>query len=470
MRFTKFIPPVLIAALIAINLLSSSGCANIVPPGGGPRDSIPPRLVSSTPKDSGLNITTPKILLNFDEFIDLKNATEKVLITPYPVKTPLIESKLRTVSVRLKDSLLPNTTYVIDFGDAITDLNEGNPAKNFRYVFSTGSTIDTNQISGNIQMAETGTTDSTLFALLYTRQGDSTVVKEKPNYVARVDANGNFKFTNLPAGTFYVYALGDGDGNKQYSQLFEPFAFLDSPVISGAGNQPVQLFAYAAEKEKKRTGSRTSLPTTEGIKTLIFSTNLQNNTQDLLDSFKLTYQKPIRFIDSSKIVLTEDSIKTITGLTIRNDSSNKQLIIYTPWKPGTEYKLLLAKEYARDSTGLTSIKNDTLLFRAKQEKEYGSVRIRFKNLNIAANPVLLIYKNNELAASYKLTSSEWFQRLYNAGDYGLGILYDKNQNGLWDPGDYFSKPRRQPEQVQKLKTQLTVKPNWDNEIVIELAQ
>lgn len=469
MNKKRIFPFAAVAIAIITNIIGNSGCANIVPPGGGPRDSLPPQLVSASPKDSALNVTQQKIILNFDEFVELRNANEKLLITPYPSKAPLIESKLRSVTVRLKDSLLPNTTYVIDFGDAIVDLNESNQLKNFRYVFSTGPVIDSNELEGNIVIAETGTTDSTLFALLYTQQQDSTVVKEKPKYVARVDGAGKFKFTNLPAGVFYIYALGDADGNKQYSQLTETFAFLDSPVVVSTKSKPVQLFAFAAEKEKRRAASGSALPKSE-IKSLIYSTNLENNTQDLLDSFKLGYQKPIRSVDSTKIVLMEDTTKPVSNFKVLNDTINKKLVLYTSWKPGVSYTLYLNSGYAKDTSGLTSIKNDTLFFRAREEKEYGSVRLRFKNLDLSRHPVLLIYSNKELKGSYPLQSAEWYRQLYKPGSYELGILYDENQNGRWDAGDYFSKPRRQPEKVVQLKAAITLKSNWDNETNIDVKQ
>ena len=178
-----------------------------------------------------LILETQKITIIFDEFIELKSASEKVLISPFPDKQPQIEHKLKTITIRLKDSLLPNTTYTIDFGDAVVDLNEGNILKNFQYAFSTGASIDSNEIRGRIILAETGKTDSTMFAVLYNKQEDSTVAKQKPMYVARVDGQGNFRFTNLPTGAFYLYGLGDVDGNKQYNQPIEQFAFLDSPIV-----------------------------------------------------------------------------------------------------------------------------------------------------------------------------------------------------------------------------------------------
>lgn len=464
----KFFSFFIISGIFFFSILSGPGCANIVPPSGGLRDSLPPVPVRATPGDSALNAKEQKITITFDEYIELRSATEKVLISPYPVNPPNIESKLRTLTIRLKDSLLPNTTYSIDFGDAIVDLNEGNPLKNFRYTFSTGSVIDSNELTGRIVLAETGKTDSTMFAVLYIKQQDSTVAKEKPKYVARVDGNGNFRFTNLPQGTFYVYALLDEDGDKKYSQPTEQFAFLDSPILINANTKPVKLYAFAAEKERKRAGSSGTGAKGDNAKLLLSSNNLEAGAQDFLDSFKLSYQKPIRHFDSSKIILFLDSTKQVTDLKIKNDSVNKLLILYTAWKPGGTYKLYLNKDYAADTSGLSATKNDTISFRVKTEKEYGSVRIAFKNLDTSLHPVLIFYTSEQIFASYPVNDSKWYRKLFKPGNYQLGILYDSNQNGVWDAGDYFAKKKRQPEIVQQLVNTITVKDNWDNELVIDL--
>ncbi len=471
MRLSKIWIYCLVAVFITVVSLFETGCANIVPPGGGPRDSLPPVPVSALPKDSALNVTTQKITINFDEFIELKNANEKILISPYPVKQPVTESKLRTVTVRLKDSLLPNTTYTIDFGDAITDLNEGNPLRNFRYTFSTGNTIDTNELIGRIINAENGGTDSTFFALLYKKQEDSTVAKEKPLYVARVNGKGEFLFTNIPAGTFYVYALKDADGDKKYSQPSEGFGFLDSAIQINATTKTVELFAYTEEKEKPRSSS-SSAPKATGkpgaVKRLTFSSNLEAGTQDLLDSLKFTYEKPLKFFDSSKIQLFKDSVTPVTTIGFRYDSVNKKIILFTNWVAGASYRLILDEAYAADTTGLKPAKTDTLNFRVRSEKEYGSIRIKFKNLILSKNPVLLLYSNDQLSGAFPLTGTEWLRKLYKPGDYQVRILYDDNKNGLWDPGSYFSKPRRQPEKVQNISTKITIKSNWDNEMNIDI--
>src|SRR5687768_4742826 len=114
---------------------SSTGCANIIPPSGGPRDSLPPKLVLATPADSTLNFRENRISFVFDEYVDLQEVQNNLLFTPTFEINPEVSVRLRTVSVRFRDSLLPNTTYILNFGNAIRDINESNPVRNFTYVF-----------------------------------------------------------------------------------------------------------------------------------------------------------------------------------------------------------------------------------------------------------------------------------------------------------------------------------------------
>jgi uncharacterized protein (DUF2141 family) len=472
MKVNNFIPFLLIAAVLYSTIfIGSTGCANIVPPSGGLRDSLPPVLISALPKDSAKNVTTQKISILFNEFIELREPSQKILISPFPGKQVETEVKLKNVIVRLKDTLLPNTTYVIDFGNAIVDLNEGNVLKNFRYVFSTGTSIDSNELTGKIVNAENGKTDSTFFAVLYRKQEDSTVAKEKPIYVTRVDSKGNFQFTNLPSGTFYVYALQDADGDKRYNQPTEPFAFLDSAVVVNRESKNVLLHAFAAEREKSRPAATIPAKPEKGvvIKRLLYTTNLESGSQDLLDSFKLSYQKPLRNLDTSQIILVKDSTTFVKEYKIKNDTANKRIVIFTNWQEGANYTLFLNKTYAEDSSGLKPNKDDTIKFRVKAEKEYGSIRLRFKNLDLTKNPVLLLYSGEQLVGSYPLTSNEWLRKLYKPGEYQVRILFDANKNGVWTTGNFFSKPRKQPELVQSINSTIVIKPNWDNEANIDLA-
>ena len=167
MKLNRLLYLLFSASLIYFFAISSGGCAQIGMPTGGPRDSIPPVLVSASPKIHSTNVTGNKITLTFNEYIELKEVQTNVLISPFPKRQPQIDYKLRTVTVKLKDTLLPNTTYSINFGKAIVDNNEGNPMKDFTFVFSTGNNIDSLTLDGKVLVAETGKADSTLIALLY---------------------------------------------------------------------------------------------------------------------------------------------------------------------------------------------------------------------------------------------------------------------------------------------------------------
>ena len=457
------------ALVLLLLVFFETGCANIVPPGGGPRDSLPPILIRATPPDSSLNVKTTGIQLEFNEFIEAKNTAEQVFISPLPQKQPLIEYKLRNLSVKLKDSLLPNTTYIIDFGRSIVDINEGNKMNGLRYVFSTGSRLDTNSISGNVVMAENGSADSTLLVLLHTSAADSAVVKEKPRYITRVDVNGNFTFNYLPEGIFYLYALKDADGDKRYNPATEAFAFANDPVILPSTNAPQQLLAYTAAKVNESRADA-AIPVTGGPPTLLYTTNLENGFLGLTDSLQLRYRLPLQKIDSSRIQLTIDSFETIKNVSFTYDSVRKSLLIHTSWKEGARYRLLLNSDYAQDTSGKKPGKTDTLSFTMKRVADYGTVRIRFQSLDTSRHPVLLFYENNALVERVPLQRAEWFSPLFKPGKYDLFLLYDSNKNGLWDPGDFFSKPKRQPERVVPLKVSLTVKANWDNELKIDLQQ
>jgi hypothetical protein len=139
-------------------------------------------MLSAAPHDSSTSFNANRITLNFDEYVVTDNVQENLIVSPNPKIPPIVESKLRTVTIRLKDTLEPNTTYSLNFGRAIKDVNEGNSQPNFTYLFSTGATIDENTIRGNVSLAETGKIDTTLLVVLHNNFDDSAIVKERPRY------------------------------------------------------------------------------------------------------------------------------------------------------------------------------------------------------------------------------------------------------------------------------------------------
>ncbi len=463
----------IIICIILISIITGPGCANIIPPTGGPRDSLPPVLVNAVPKDSVTNFNAQKIVLTFNEYVELdQKLTEDFIVSPNPENAPLVEGKLRTVTIKLKDSLKPNTTYSLDFGNSLKDVNEGNVLKNFTYVFSTGKNIDKGTISGKVMLAENGEADSTLIVLLHSNLNDSAVKKLKPDYYTRLDSNGNFHFRYLPHGKFAIYVLPN-DYSKRYDDSTKMFAFYNSTVNADSNNQRIQLYAYQQEKPKEKTATTTATTAppkkknqTEEEKRLRVTTNLENNEQDLLDNLELTFNRKITRFDSSKVILADTNFKSITGYTIQRDTSPVNFFIQYKWRENEGYKLIIQKEAFADSAGIMLAKNDTISFTTKRESQYGSVRLHFNNLDLSKNPVLQLVQNDKIVKSVPLTTVEWSVRLFEPGDYELRLLNDDNKNGIWDPGNFDEK--RQPEIVRRIPRKLTIKANWDNDVDINL--
>jgi len=450
-------------------------CANIIPPGGGPRDTLPPVLLKAAPADSTLHFTGNKIVLTFNEYVQLGNTLQTdLVVSPNPQQMPLVESKLQTVTVRLKDSLVPNTTYSINFGKTIKDVNEGNPYKNFTYVFATGNTIDNGALNGRVQLAETGTTDSTLIVILHKDLNDSAIKKERPFYYARLDSGGRFNFRYLAYGTYAVYVLPN-DFTKRYDDSTKTFAFLNEPVVvDSTGPRNLTLYAYnefeASQTQSGPSTTQTSTsskrPPKDTAKSIIYTTTLQRTQQDLLSDLVIKFTKPLASFDSTKLSLNDTNFHPINGYTITADTSFSQFTLKYPWKEEQSFKLLIQKDAFVDSSGLTLAKDDTINFHTASEAEYGSIRLRFSNLDLSRNPVLQFTENNKVLDSAALTSTEFFRRLYKPGEYGLRILYDADKNMTWTPGSFDLK--KQPEIVVNVPRKINIKQNWDNEVNINL--
>jgi hypothetical protein len=477
MNYRQIIPSASILLILAMSVLTGPGCANIIPPQGGPRDSIPPVLLKATPGDSTRNFTGNKITFTFDEFIELQDIQGNINVSPAPKINPVVDYKLNTVTVKLKDSLESNTTYSINFGNAIKDFNEGNPAKGLTYTFSTGKYIDSLELSGKVILAENGKIDTTLIIMLHTNPDDSAVVKERPRYIVKLDGNGNFIFKNLPPKTFYLYALKDEGGTRRYLENKQLFAFADKPVIIDGKTEPITLYAYAL---KQTTQQPLSLPNINigsnrnkgggatAESRLRFQTNLTNNQQDLLASFFMTFEQPLRSFDSSKIRLyTDSTFNPAPAYSFQKDSTNKKILLTHTWKENTAYHIILDKDFAQDSAGKKLLKTDTLSFKTKKLADYGSLQLKFKNLDLTKNPVLLFVNGETMLKSVPLTTATFSQTVFLPGDYELRILYDNNKNGIWDPGQFFGK-HQQPELVKPIERKITVKPAWENEVEITL--
>ncbi|MCM1376955.1 MAG: Ig-like domain-containing protein [Clostridium sp.] len=210
-----------------IILLFLVACASIGNPSGGPRDEEPPRFVRSNPDPGATNFSGDQITLYFNELVNVKDAFSKVVISPPSTSTPRVSSLGRRVTIKFEDTLRANTTYTIDFADAIEDNNENNPLTNFSYTFSTGPDIDSLGFSGMVLSAEALEPMQGKLIGLHLNHADSAIRMLIPDYVARTDDYGRFFFQGLKPGAYRVFALDDADGNRVYSSPEEEFGVLD---------------------------------------------------------------------------------------------------------------------------------------------------------------------------------------------------------------------------------------------------
>lgn len=218
--------PVLLSLLMAILITPMLySCAKMGAPDGGWYDETPPRVIGATPAEKSTHIDKRNIRINFNEFVKIDNPTQNVVVSPPQLEVPEIKGEGKSINVKLIDKLQPNTTYTIDFSNAISDNNEGNPLGNFTYSFSTGNHIDTLEVAGYVVQAADLEPVKGILVGLYADLSD-TAFKTKPMLrVSRTDSRGHFIIRGVAPGKYRVYALQDADGNYSFNQRSEMLAF-----------------------------------------------------------------------------------------------------------------------------------------------------------------------------------------------------------------------------------------------------
>ncbi len=232
----------LFCLLVAVVLLNS--CANRVAPTGGKKDEIPPVLNKCAPANYSTNLNSKKILMYFDEYIQLKDLNNQLVISPLMDPEPKIVAKKGVLEIFLPDSLKPQTTYTLNFGNAVADLNEGNSIPDFQYVFSTGDVLDSLVCSGSLLDAYSHKTEKAITVMLYKDTIDSLPFKKLPDYFTRTNEQGNFKIKNISPGTYKLFALQDKNSNfKCDNPIEEAVAFSnDLIVVPDSIVKPLSLF------------------------------------------------------------------------------------------------------------------------------------------------------------------------------------------------------------------------------------
>ena len=226
----KHLSSILPLMALAILSLVMVACANIGSPEGGPRDYTPPVMLRSNPVPGAVNFSGKKIEINFDEIVNIKDQTTRVVVSPAPKEQPIIRAQGKKITVEFQDELEPNTTYVIDFTDAIEDNNEGNVLDGFSFAFSTGDHVDSLQVSGMVLRASDLEPMKNVLVGLHSNLDDSAFTTLPFNRVSRTNSRGEFTLRNVAPGDYHIFALRDVDNDYKMART-EDIAFLDRIIV-----------------------------------------------------------------------------------------------------------------------------------------------------------------------------------------------------------------------------------------------
>ncbi|MEW6467527.1 MAG: Ig-like domain-containing protein [Bacteroidota bacterium] len=534
-----------LTALFSISLAFS--CAQILNPGGGPKDTEAPVAVKYMPDSAARNFSGNEITIAFNEYIRLNDLSSQLVISP-PVETqPEVRLvKNRIVNLEFKEPLKENTTYTINFGNAVTDITEGNVKENFTYVFSTGDYIDSLTLSGSVMYAQDLRPEKGVLVMLYSDHSDSVVFKRKPDYFGKTKADGSFQINNIRAGKYKVAALKDEDGDFLYTPVAEHIAFSDS-LLDLQKNKKINLHLFK-EKAKKLFVVRGA--SGYGSYTMIFSKPLekigikgynQTDTKNFIqeasagldtmtwwfpgftdDSIQFyvdvngqrfdtvnicgcalkkkkvnapeklevrTNVIPGQLFDYSRHLsltlshpvaekLTDKARAPVTDsakLTLRTKSGPVPFVLsmndirhfriaprVTGFQPDSSYTLLILPGAFTDVFGLT---NDSVKieFKAQEAKYYGTLKVKATVKSEGAKIIELIDdKGNVVRSDVIKGNKDLFYEYLPPKNFRLRVIYDENNNGKWDTGDYSTK--KQPEKVIYYNQPVNVRSNWDLEL------
>ncbi|MBK6329440.1 MAG: Ig-like domain-containing protein [Bacteroidetes bacterium] len=442
-------------------------------PTGGAKDEKPPTLKKISIPDSSLLFKGGKIQFEFDEFLQLKDLSSQLVITPMLPTNPKVTIHKKKLTINLPDSLLlPNTTYKISFGNAVQDLHEGNPVTPLHYTFSTGAYFDSLSLQGKILDAATGKPDTASWVMLYAWPTiDSVFYKQKPLYVQK-SKNGLFRFENLPNKKFAIYSLQETNNNLKYDAAGEKIAFYENTIQPSDSSLIISLYSFI-ENEKidtstKKLKSKTNIADTKKGNSFSYSTNIDTSQKnkrvfDINDSIVITFNDSISTLDKTKIRLFQgDQFDATANIFI--EASFKKIIIKTDWLQDATYSLTLLKSFAENKQQIQAIPS-RFTFKTKKESDYGFVTII---TDINQQKMISLYKDDKLVdQKYAQDTLVKFTYL-NPGNYQIRLLDDANLNGVWDTGNLHDK--QLPELVTLIQEPIAVKANWGNKINLKIAE
>ena len=339
-------------------------------PDGGWYDDTPPKVVGSSPADGGTDVKQKKVIINFNEYIKIENAQEKVIVSPPQIEQAEVKASGKRIIIELKDSLKENTTYTVDFSDAITDNNEGNPMGNYTFSFSTGDHIDTLEVAGYVLNAEDLEPIKGILVGLYPYDAPDSIFRTEPMMrVSRTNGSGRFAIKGVAPGKYRAFALNDADGNFIFSQKSELIAWNRDSIVPSWKPDTRQDTIW---RDTLHIDNIIRVPYTHFLPddvTLIAFQELQT------DRYLLKTERPSPEKLAFYFTYGHDSLPNITGLNFNADSAlvaeyseKKDTVFY--WLSDTtlvnqDTLMLEAKFWATDTLGALQQQTDTLTFLPK---------------------------------------------------------------------------------------------------------
>jgi uncharacterized protein (DUF2141 family) len=529
--------------LFAFLILFFSQCAKKGRPSGGPKDEDAPLFVTADPPYESINFDKNEINIYFNEYIKLKDLNKQLIVSPplNPSNPSLISpqgSPSKFINIKILDTLKENSTYIFDFGNSVQDNNESNTLERFKYVFSTGTYIDSLTLEGSVKNSFKSEDLKNIKLLLYrldSSYSDSAVYKRKPDYVTSSLDTSNYKFSNLRKGNYLLVALNDERSDYLFNPKADKIGFLKDTIslprdsilkdiISIFKEELPYKFKRGKEISKGQLilgyegkATKINIETLSAVPdnfqtitfpekdkdtlnlwhtpierdSLIFKVN-NNGISDTIviklrkkeiDSLKVSRQtigvldyKDTLFLSTNNPIIKIDTTKINF---IDTDTIN---ILYTPYISKKENKIgfIFQKKfkktyklnvYPNALTDIFNTSNDTIIsqFKTRSLEDYGEITLDVKNTKKTPVIIQLTDLNDKTIAQETTSVSKNISFKYlNPNRYKIRIIYDTNNNGKWDTGNYLAK--KQPELVEYLPEIQEVRANWQLPIILNIKE
>lgn len=511
---------VYIAFVAALALVS---CAQVRSVSGGEKDVTPPVVLFSDPPFLSTHISPQRITLTFDEYVQLNNIQQELVISPPLAHAPITKVKGKSVVLTFQDSLLPSTTYQINFGDGVVDVNENNQAKDLIYVFSTGAEIDSLTYSGKVHLFQTDEPGKNMKVMLCSSDSSIFIKKSLPLYFAKTKEDGSFRLAYLSKGNYFLYALDDLNGNYTWDEG-EAIAVHGKPIAVEPGDSITDVLAASVPRSSSPSVKEyisdslgsvkividnyyhdLSISSLSGKKYLKSSNNdtIQIWLNDSLaadeELFRIQWKNLIddtisirKFDDAVNSTLklsAETNNKILVGDDIILQSplpliiSDRSMFILTcdsvlqpteilpgnsPNSIRVRAKKTMGKKYDLSIlpgavSSFYGAKNDSLSFQVScyKTEELGTLHLSIHGISENMTHVFYLYnKSNELVYKSNATNDVMMTITdLPAGEYSAKLLCDENGNGYYDPIDLIN--GMGPERIHIFKGKIAIRANWD---------